>query len=318
VGGTVQASSLQGPTPASPFSLTPATSQVPMTPHLLRHSSSSGSGTGSHVAISSNASFCSVAAPTSQDSTECIVNAVTMKGHVWESAREPLGSRNVQRVLEGVEPEVYDELALELQGHVLEAMLCPHANYVLHKCITQMAPKALQAITQEFLGQSSEALIQAARHRYGCRIIERLMEVAEPDVVAQLCDVLLHDVVSLCEHAYGNYTIQHLLMHGPVEHRSQVLKILTDNAAEMGANFHGSAVIREALIQGTEEEATKLARALVRSPGLLAQMTRTKHGHKAVKHVLDALDPSEQEAARREFCTEASKPHAIRRKHRSR
>jgi len=300
---------------ASPFAFGTAASQVPKTPDLLRDSSGS-SGSCGHPQALSDLSLSSIPL-SSQESADFGCNAATIQGRVWELAREPMGSRNVQRILDAVDPDMYDELALELKGHVLEAMLDPHANYVLHKCITRSAPNALQVITEDFLNQTREGIIQAARHRYGCRIIERLVEVADADAVAQLCETLLHDAVPLSEHAYGNYTMQHLLMHGPVAHRSQLLSILIDHAAELGANFHGSAVIREALIQGSREEATALARALVRSPGLLAQMTRTKHGHSAVKYVLEALDASEQETARKQFCAEAAKPRAVRRKHKS-
>jgi len=278
------------------------TTMDPCTPHFLRLKSispimeeSSSFPTSSFGSVSEIRSQCSAASQ----------SAAT--GKIWDLARDQQGSRHVQQLLDdAANDSEFEALALELQDHVGEAAMCPHANHVLRKCISPRAPRAFAMILHEFMSQDPEDIVQLARHRYGCRIIEKMFEVSEASQIDELCNILLEHAKDICMHAFGNYTMQHFLTHGPVRHRRELIQILADEIAEIGANFHAPAVITVALKQGTEEQAAILANALLKVPGLMAQMTRTKHGHAAVKLAMESLNEAEQEIARREFCAAAS------------
>jgi hypothetical protein len=226
---------------------------------------------------------------------------------VWELAQQPHGSREVQQALSSANnSEDFLALACELSGHVVEAMQCPHANYVLQSCISADVPAAVQLVMREIIDAGAEAVLQAARHRFGCRVIERLFEVCTVpelgllDELSALADCLIDDACALCLHPYGNYTMQHLLLHGLEEHRKQLHRFLKERVLDMAAHFYASAVIGQALQHGLEDDKLELARALVRSPGLLNAMARSRHGRAAADLAVEAVRNDGTEEAQRE------------------
>jgi len=224
--------------------------------------------------------------------------------NVWALSREAQGCRQVQKALETARSdEARNAIAAELQGHVWEAMRCPHANHVLQKCIVALRPKASQFIIDELLSttQGGGGISQAARHRYGCRIVERLVEHCPPGQVSELVEKLVADATALSKHPYGNYVMQHLLEHGPTDQRRRLVASLKENAAAAGSDCYARAVISKALTHGAREDQVALGRALLREPGLLTTMARTRHGHVAAKFVLLHLNGPEQEEARRQL-----------------
>jgi len=218
-----------------------------------------------------------------------VLDVFSMRGHIWQLSQESNGSRQVQKVLEEASDAGIEQLAVELTGHVLEAAQCPHANFVLQKFITPRAPIALRAITRELIAEGLKAIIQTARHRYGCRVLERILEHCEPAEANELSNLMLTDATSLCMHPYGNYAMQHLLLHGPPPHRQRLIDLVRANAAEMGANFHASAVLGQALMQASPQDAAELSLALLQTDGLIAQMSRTKHGLVAVRRAMQLV-----------------------------
>lgn len=217
---------------------------------------------------------------------------------VWTLSRDAAGCRKVQDALEAAGEDERVAIANELQGHICEALRCPHANFVLQKCITVLRPTYLQFIVDEVLNKGQEAVSQAARHKYGCRIIQRLLEHCSPTQVDKLADALLEDSLPSCLHPYGNYVMQHLLEHGCETHRRRLLLILQQEASQLGSDHCACAVLGKAMTVAPREEQGPLAKALLRVPGLLSQMSHTRHGHQVAKLVLRALEGSEQEEAR--------------------
>jgi len=233
-------------------------------------------------------------------------NTSGFAGQVWRLARDPQGCRDVQRALEiSDNNEERAALAFELRGHVWEAVRCPHANHVIQKCITTMKPQASQFIIDELVASGSPRGLggasQASRHRYGCRIVERLIEHCPPSQVKRLLDELIVDAMSLCRHPYGNYVMQHLLEHGPADHRQKLTRILEQHAHTVGTDCYARAVVSKALTHGARADQVALARALLREPGLIATMARTRHGHVAAKFALQHLDGADRQEACRQL-----------------
>lgn len=221
-----------------------------------------------------------------------------LKGRVWELSQDPVGCREVQRALECAATEADREaLAAELQGHICEAMRCPHANYVLQKCVSVMRPANLQFIIDELVDKNPGIATYTARHKYGCRIIQRILEHCPPSQLRSLAEHLLEDAVATCLHPYGNYVMQHLIEHGTAEQRHELSKLLRDNVEVVAADAHAGAVVGKAMTFGAEADKVELARALVRTPGLLPCIARSRHGHTAAKAVFDVLEGTEREQA---------------------
>ena len=226
-------------------------------------------------------------------------------GRIWALSRDPRGCREVQQALEAAgSDEARATLARELRGHVWEALRCPHANHVLQKCIVAIRPQASQFIIDELLCGGPNGASQAARHRYGCRVIERLIEHCPAQQVKRLIEDLVSDAVALSKHPYGNYVMQHLLEHGPPDQGRRLTRMLELHAHTAGFDCYARAVVSKALAHGVHADQVALARALLREPGLIATMARTRHGHTAAKFVLQSLQGADGAEARRQLASE--------------
>lgn len=226
-------------------------------------------------------------------------------GQVWRMSRDAEGSRAVQQALhEARTDEERMLLAEELRGHVWEATKCPHANHVLQKCIISMRPQALQFIIDEFCEDGKGGPVAVANHKFGCRVLERLIEHCPQSQVAKLVDLLAPSAVSLASNPYGNYVMQHLIEHGPSDHRHKFILLLQENAAKLGVDAYARAVLSKALAHANADDQIALARALLRQKGLIATMARTRHGHPAVKSMLNVLTGTDAAEARRQLLQE--------------
>jgi len=234
--------------------------------------------------------------------------ALEVLGNVWHLSQDSVGSRRVQEALDDAEnDEARLDLALELRGHIWDALHCPHANHVLQRCIVSLRPPALQFILDELLQPRRAQVVQAARHRFGCRIIQRLFEHCRQDQLQEIYEELLGSAVPLSKHVYGNFVMQHLLEYGASAYRRQLTNVLERHVKAMVKDEHGHAVLSKAIANGSPEERLRLARALLQEGGLLLRMARGRHGHGAVKEVLEVLQGEEQDMARKQLLDSVAK-----------
>eukprot|EP00435_Cladocopium_sp_Y103_P035409 s456_g9.t1 len=226
-----------------------------------------------------------------------------LTGRVWELSQDAKGCRDVQRAIEEAADNVTrSRLVAELAGHVLDAMRCPHANHVLQKCITCSRPQDCQFIVDEIMACHGFAEL-AARHKFGCRIIQRLVEQC-PQQVEGMASAILSDVSSIARHPYGNYVLQNLLEHGSPSQRRRLAEELILNVAPICQDSFGSAVVASALTKLSQEDTMSLAKAIVQEDGLLTFMAHARHGHAAVRLILQALDGPNRAKARDLLCAE--------------
>lgn len=215
------------------------------------------------------------------------VEALSVIGNVRLSSRSEAGSRRVQHALEsGTCNEDRDSIAGELRGHVWEAARCPHANHVIQKCIMTMRPQAFEFIIDEI---RSKGACKVAKHQYGCRIMQRLLEHGRVDQIERLVEDLFVDVISLCKHIYGHFVMQHVLEHGSENHRQRLIMVLEQHAEVLGPDKHGSALFVTALCYGCANDQATLSSAILKQDGLITAMAATRHGHAAIKLVLDLV-----------------------------
>ncbi|CAJ1459953.1 unnamed protein product, partial [Effrenium voratum] len=221
----------------------------------------------------------------------------SLAGRVWELSQDSKGCREVQTALEAASEDVRVALVAEIAGHVLDAMRCPHANHVLQKCITCSRPQHCQFIIEEIM--TCKGFVElASRHKYGCRIIQRLLERCSGGQVEGIAAAILSDVGGISRHPYGNYVLQNLLEHGTPAHRRKLAQELVREIVPICQDSFGSAVVAAALSQLCKEDAITVARAVVQEPGLLTFMAHARHGHSAVRLILQALDGSDLAKAR--------------------
>jgi hypothetical protein len=214
------------------------------------------------------------------------VAASKISGRVWDLSRCPKGCREVQLAFDNAPSD--DErvkLASGLRGHVWEALQCPNANHVLQKCISTMSPGAVQFIIDEIMSRKG-ALAKAAQHKFGCRIIQRLITHCEGEQLHALVNSLLSSARKLAVHVFGNYVLQQLLECGDHEQQERLMLLLERDVADLALDPYGSAVVSKALSVECAGERVSITRAVLQSPGLLAKMATSRHGHVGVKAIL--------------------------------
>eukprot|EP00429_Kryptoperidinium_foliaceum_P071030 CAMPEP_0176057730 /NCGR_PEP_ID=MMETSP0120_2-20121206/28756_1 /TAXON_ID=160619 /ORGANISM="Kryptoperidinium foliaceum, Strain CCMP 1326" /LENGTH=382 /DNA_ID=CAMNT_0017391245 /DNA_START=57 /DNA_END=1205 /DNA_ORIENTATION=- len=218
-------------------------------------------------------------------------------GSVWNLSRDREGCRRVQEALDIDDADIRGRVVAELRGHVWEALRCPHANHVIQKWISVSAPEESQFIIDEIMSHGHGGVTQAARHRFGCRIIERLLEHCRaPQIDAIVCEII-NDSTALSSHPYGNYVVQHVLEHGPPCAKRQLAEHIGRCLPNLRFDGSMGAVVAKALACGEIECRLELARRVLAVPGLIRRMAPTRHGHIAVKLVLQLFEESPIEHA---------------------
>lgn len=212
-------------------------------------------------------------------------------GKVWELSRTKEGCRIVQRALEEATCDnSRTDIAGELMGHVWSAVRCPNANHVIQKCISTLRPASMQFTVDEITCKGPNGVRRITKDRYGCRVVQRLLEHCRPDQLVSLVDCLLDDAIALSRHIYGHFVMQHLVEYGTQIQSQRFLTALGANVALVAADIHGSAVVNAALSLGPNEESLALVRSVLRESGLIVAMASVRHGHVAVKRLLERAD----------------------------
>lgn len=204
----------------------------------------------------------------------------SVAGSVWQLARTPHGSREVQQALEEANSHLAcASLAKELSGHVWEAICSPHANYVVQKCITiakHESPEITQFIIDEIMERGEGAVSQVACHRYGCRILERFLEHSSRDQADLLSAELVRNTTMLVEHPYGNFVVQHLLKFGQCQYRQRAVNTLAEHIKLAGPNCPAWIVLIRAFTHAPQQYQTELAHAVLKAPGLLVNLSKAR------------------------------------------
>lgn len=227
-------------------------------------------------------------------------------GKVMTLSRDPVGCRQVQQALDEVTGDKAREaIALELKDHVWEALRCPHANHVLQKCVSNLKPQAAQFIINELTCKPGWAAA-AACHKFGCRVLQRLLEHCSAGQNKAIIEDVLSDALQIARHPYGNYVVQHILEHGTFSQYRRLTKMLELDIAVVALDSYGCAVVNKALSHGEAADQRSLALSLLHEPGVLVAMSCTRHGHLAVKLVLQVLEGEEREEARAQLARSTS------------
>jgi len=102
----------------------------------------------------------------------------------------------------------------------------------------------------------------------------------------------------LAKHAYGNYVVQHILEHGSPDQRHRIILAVEADICELSADPYGCAVAAAVVCCADRHDKVRLASSILMRPGLLGEMSITRHGYVAVKKILHALDGRLFELAR--------------------
>jgi len=237
------------------------------------------------------------ASPVTSDASPLRGENASLHGSVWALSRDAACCRDVQRALETASSE--DErasLAKELHGHVWESLRCPHANHVIQKLVETAHPTTVRFVVEELMQGD---VVEAAQHKYGSRIAQRVVQLSSIPQVSELIEKLLARWQDLARHAYGNYVIQDVLEHGNGDQRHRLILAMESDLCDLITDTYGCAVASACICFGAQSDKARLVGMFLNRPGLLRDMSGTRHGHVAVKRILGALQGEPLDMARR-------------------
>eukprot|EP00933_Yihiella_yeosuensis_P007535 TRINITY_DN112621_c0_g1_i2.p1 TRINITY_DN112621_c0_g1~~TRINITY_DN112621_c0_g1_i2.p1 ORF type:complete len:328 (+),score=55.90 TRINITY_DN112621_c0_g1_i2:65-985(+) len=206
----------------------------------------------------------------------------SMRGVVWELAKDATGCRLVQLALERADKHHALALAQELKGHVREAVASPHANYVIQKVITQLCPSGSDFVAEELTGIGAKT----ARHRYGCRILSRLLEFcARRETTKRVVDEVLAEAPDMCRHSFGHHVVQSLLEHGSERQQGLIVKAICQDAIGNASHRSASFLVEKALAHCAPDDQQVLMSELKR-PESITRLAHSQYGCYVVRALL--------------------------------
>jgi len=198
--------------------------------------------------------------------------------------------------------------ASELEGRVWEAAIDLHANFVLQKIIVLMHPRSVQFIIDE-LSRFPGAACIAAKNKYGCRVIQRLLEGCSAAQVASIIEDLLQDVPTNCQNRYSTFAMKCLLEHCTASYHHRLIQTLVTHLQDVSTNCNGCSVIYKALTTGAQEDQEALAKAILSTPRVFAQI-RASQGELAARlavQLAQGFEGAEMESE----CVQESAPSVL-------
>lgn len=216
------------------------------------------------------------------DISKCEMPALlrSVRGHVWQLAKDVRYCRLLQHALEIVDEGDQVMLVYELRGFVVEATRDPHANHVLQKAIELMRPTVLGFVKDELM-LFEMGTVELAKHRYGCRVLERVLEHFPPREIRDLLQPILNKALELMEHPFGNFVVQHILEHGDRSQQRQLVDIMCSSSevlAWIAGHQYACSVLDKALSYASCDDQKMLAGKVLDVDGALVDMALLQRG----------------------------------------
>lgn len=248
-------------------------------------------------------------AATQEISASKLMPTTWLTGKVWRLSQDAEGCRQVQQSLDLASTE--DErsaIAQEFRGHILKAVRCPYANFVLQKCIATLPPQHTAFMFDELVSKGTRGVSEVAKHKYGCRIVQKLLDYGTADQVSMLIDYLLPDTLALSKSPFGNFVMQQVSRCCSLKQRRRLLHSIMENVYSLVQDQYAFGVVVKTIScalrsheDGLELDKMKLAKDLLRVPGLLQHLRGSRQGQQIGKLVLQMLSGAELEEAKNQI-----------------
>ncbi|CAN8246841.1 unnamed protein product [Cochlearia groenlandica] len=217
-----------------------------------------------------------------QDLPLNLASMVGIYGSVYLMAKDPLGCRFLQQL---VEEGSYVDLAVIFRGvigHVTELGMDPFGNYLIQKIIEICNEEQR---TQILIVLSSK-LVKVSLNTYGTRVVQKLIEtVSTKEQISLLVKTALKPgFISLVTDSNGNHVIVSCLKHLAPNDNKFVLEAATRFCTEIATHRHGCCVLQRCVLHSAGAERGRLVAEISRNSLLLAQ---DPYGNYVVQYLIE-------------------------------
>ncbi|ESQ38929.1 hypothetical protein EUTSA_v10001811mg [Eutrema salsugineum] len=218
-----------------------------------------------------------------------LVSMVNIYGSVNLMAKDQIGCRVLQILVdEGTFPD-FKVLFFEIINHVVELSMDPFGNYIVQKLLDVCDEEQRMLIVSVLTSKSTE-LIKICLNNYGTRVVQKMIEtVKTKQQIEMVKSSLKPGFLALVKDLNGNHVIQTCLNSlGPNDNKF-VLEAATRYCAEIATHRHGCCVLQCCISNSVGAQREILVDEISRNSLHLSQ---DPYGNYVVQYLIEQNVPS--------------------------
>jgi len=170
-----------------------------------------------------------------------------MKGSLCAVAMNQYGCRVLQKAITTINYELLQIVIDAIAPNAYQLAVHNFGCHVLQRLIERGSGEAVRALLYSTIrGKRKNRLVELAKNSFGCRIIQRMLEMAfheDSVIIIEAITGSPWDLLSLCVDEFGNYVIQHIVKQFQEKHSETVMDVLDGRLLKMAKNKFCSNVL---------------------------------------------------------------------------
>ncbi|GLT40174.1 hypothetical protein SLA2020_143270 [Shorea laevis] len=222
-----------------------------------------------------------------QDPLNCLTME-DLRGKIVALAKDQLGCRFLQNVIDGASKEAIDTIFFEVIETVGELMVNPFANYVVQRlvetCSDEQRTQILLMITKnEF------QFVSICVNMHGTRAIQKLLHrLTTPQQISMVMSALSPHAVALTKEMNGHHVILHFLKNFSDEDNKHLLNKIAENCLAVATDKSGCCILQQCVEFAKGETREHLVGEIIANAFHLAEDC---YGNYVLQHLLDLRVP---------------------------
>lgn len=213
------------------------------------------------------------------------VTADSIRGEVYETAKDQHGCRYLQRWLDtNYDDEIVQIIMSEIIPHVAELMTDQYANFLVQKLFDIMPDDVRYNVATVAAPEISKIALTP----HGTFSVQKMIETIKTREEIQIVrDALSKDVVHLVKDAHGNHVIQKVLQRFSYADKQFIYDAVMTDCIEIAKNKQGCCVLQRCLEFASPEQKVKLVQHILRC---CLHIVQDPFGNYVLQYVLEAHD----------------------------
>ncbi|KAH9597747.1 Pumilio RNA-binding repeat [Trypanosoma melophagium] len=214
------------------------------------------------------------------------VTAESLRGTVYETAKDQHGCRFLQRLLgePGGDGEIARVIMNEIVPHVAELMTDQYANFLVQKLFDIMPHDVRYNVARVAAPQ----ITVIALTPHGTFSVQKMVEtIATREEMEILREALSKDVVRLVKDAHGNHVIQKVLQRFNHNDKEFIYAAVAADCVTIAKNKQGCCVLQRCLEHASNSQRTALVERIL---SCCLQIAEDPFGNYVLQYVLDSKD----------------------------
>ncbi|KPA78394.1 pumillio protein 3 putative (PUF3) [Leptomonas pyrrhocoris] len=213
------------------------------------------------------------------------ITADSLRGKVYETAKDQHGCRYLQRWLDtSCDQEAVHVLMDEIIPHVAELMTDQYANFLVQKLFDIMPDDVRYKVALVAAPQIS--MIALTPH--GTFSVQKMIEtISTRDEVEIIREALSKDVVRLVKDAHGNHVIQKVLQRFDFDDKEFIYKAVATDCISVAKNKQGCCVLQRCLEYASPRQNKALVDQVL---SCCLHIAQDPFGNYVLQYILEAHD----------------------------